>query len=207
MERVLNRTVWHDPRNWFFRAREGEVRDVFWTPGPILDQGSTGSCTGHALAGLLNIKQKDRQFNHEDALGFYALGTYFDPYQGVWPGDDTGSSGIAVAKGATKARVAQAYGHVFGIDHFLRALSVGPLLVGSEWYDGMFDPASDGTVAVHGNYVGGHEYVAIGYDTASEKVWFQNSWGQGWGDGGLFKMNKDDLAFLLGRQGDATQVL
>jgi hypothetical protein len=65
-------------------------------------------------------------------------------------------------------------------------------------------PAADGLVHVSGAVAGGHEYECIGYDTATDRWEFVNSWGTSWGKAGHFFYTSATFARLLSEQGDAT---
>jgi hypothetical protein len=214
-ERVLDRTVWHDPASRLpaYRAGTGRLRTVTWTHrGPILDQGNLGGCTGYAIVNALNsgLLRNDLDargygvFGAREADGAYAIATTIDPYPGSWPGRDTGSSGLAVCKGLRRAGVLIGYRHAFGADHALGALSGGPVIVGTNWYTSMFEPTDTGRFEISGKVEGGHEYALIGIDAESQEVLAVNSWGEHWGASGYFRLRWDQLERLLSEDGDCT---
>lgn len=110
----LGRLVRHDPRSRAYPAAAAPVlRSVTWRRyGATLDQGDTSSCTGHAMAHAVNTrpthKTGTRLLTHQDALRLYSAATHLDPWPDTYPPDDTGSSGLAVAKAARDA------GHISG---------------------------------------------------------------------------------------------
>jgi hypothetical protein len=201
----LGRLVSHDPRSLAFPAPSAPIRKAVTHRhyGLILDQGQLGSCTGNAMAQALMtapLHQKGRTLTEKDAVSIYSAATVIDGAPGQYPPDDTGSSGLAVAKVAKSRGLITGYTHAFGLDHALGALQLSPLLVGVNWHEAMFTPDAQGFVHPDGNVAGGHEFVCIG-DTGSHLV-FLNSWGKSWGRNGRFFMTYADFGTLLNEQGD-----
>jgi hypothetical protein len=205
-----NHTAQKDERDGEYQAFRvaGPRRSIRWLRrGPALSQ-RYGSCTGHSLAGWLNTHPgggaDGRFYTDEDAEQFYSWGTRVDGIRGVWPPDDTGSTGKAVCKGARNHRAIAGWTHAFGIDHALDALQLGPVMVGTLWLDGMFTPDHQGVVRPTGDVAGGHEYLADEYIADPGVVGFQNSWSGDWGVDGRFYMTVSDFAALLDDGGDVT---
>lgn len=175
--------------------------------GPVLDQGRVGACTGYAMAHALNTRPnhvaREKMLTSSDALALYGLATQLDPWPGTYPEEDTGSSGLAVAKAAVQLGHIREYRWAFGFDQFLGALMEGPVLVGTIWKNDMFWPTSRGFVRPTGNEAGGHEYLAVGMDLKHRYLTFQNSWSTLWGVKGRFYMTFDDFKSLLDADGDA----
>lgn len=223
----LGRLQRHDPRSLAFPTPAAAPRTVRWRHhGPVLDQGhwfnpylqqevSLGSCTGNALAQLLNTapfhKPRTKYRTEDDAvLRYYSPGTQRDPFPGWYDpqanADDTGSSGLGVCQAAKAAGDIAGYTHAFGLDHALGALANGPVLFGTIWTEnGMFKPDSNGFVHPSGSVVGGHEYLVFGANLRGQYLWALNSWGARWGLSGRFKIGFTDAATLLDQGGDVTQ--
>ena len=207
----FGRLVQHDPRSREFAAA-GPVtkRSVVWGHhAPVLDQGNLGSCTGNATAQLINtdpfIKSRTHGYlTEQDAVAIYSLGTKLDGMQGTYPPDDTGSSGLGVAKAGVKLGYFTAYKHAFGFDHFTAVLQTQPVIVGTNWYSAMMNPDSHGFVYPKGQVEGGHEYLALGVNYEQQFVTFLNSWGDGWSKQGRFFMSFASVKQLLAEQGDVT---
>lgn len=217
MAYALGRIVHHDPRSLDHPAPRGPVRTAFHRHvGPALDQGELGSCTGNAMAQVLMTEplvRPGRTLVEADAVALYHAATLLDDVPGAYPPDDTGSSGLAVAKAAQRAGYISAYQHAFGIDHARQAIGASPFIVGTDWYEAMFTPAADGTVAIGGEVAGGHEYLCLGVDVEAGRWLFLNSWGPAWGvvapqagveGGGAFWMADATFARLLAADGDVT---
>src|SRR5215207_8347274 len=80
----------------------------------------------------------------------------------------------------------------------------GPVMMGSNWYSGMFRPDANGFLVTTGYVAGGHEYLLNG-KVQYEDGWVEmdNSWGADWGDGGRAKLDFQVLERLLAEDGDA----
>lgn len=216
----LGRHVDHDPRSrWFLYPTAGvQLRSVEHTRFiPILDQGQVGSCTGNAGVGALGTDplftgvhalpgRAAYSLDEDGAVALYSDAELIDG-DGPYPPRDNGSSGLSIAKALLAAGMIPGYQHTFSLQDALLALTETPILIGSEWYDSMFTPDSDGRVRLGGKLVGGHEYVARQLDVATERVWCDNSWGLSFGQAGRFYLTFTDLGVLLDRQGDVTVLL
>lgn len=200
----------HDPKSRNFAAPAATVTTKSWQHyGGVLDQGQLGSCTGNAMAQALNTKPLHRAYSayltEADAVALYSLATTLDPFPGAYPPEDTGSDGLSVAKAARQQGRIGSYVHGFGLQHTLEALMAGPVLLGTPWYEGMFNPTTQGFVTISGRVAGGHEYLLLGVNAYQKYVTCLNSWGNGWGLRGMFRMTYATLSRLLSEDGDATQ--
>jgi hypothetical protein len=204
----LARHVEHDPKSWDFPADTAPITTVTWAhPGPILDQGQVGSCTGNALADCLNtlpLYKSGPFVDEKAAIAIYSWATHHDGIPGTYPKEDTGSSGIAACKAGKHLGLLKGYKHAFGIEHTLGALMLQPVMIGIPWYTGMFDPDGDGFLNVTGKVEGGHEIAIIGCDSLNQSVTVLNSWGSSWGINGFALLRWSDLERLLAEQGDCT---
>ena len=206
----LGRVVQHDPRSFGFPATLGVLKTVTHRHyGGVLDQGSTGSCTGNAAADALNtvpLRNGRRLLTEVDARTLYHEATVLDGFPGTWPPTDTGSSGLAVAKAVVKAGWATGYTHAFGLDQCLAALVLAPVIVGTNWHQDMFTPDTAGYLHPTGAVVGGHEYALIGLDVARKRVTMLNSWSASWGRNGRAHITFADLGTLLADSGDVVSL-
>lgn len=207
----LGRHVEHDPRSWDYpTAKASALRTVVHKRrcAPF-DQGELGSCTGNAMAGLLMTDpfwRSGRHFTEKTAVKFYEYATRHDNIAGVYPPDDTGSSGLAVAKAARADGYITAFRHAFGLNHALAALVIAPVIIGVNWYSGFDTPDASGHVRIAGDVRGGHEFEIVGLDVDAHTVRACNSWGSSWGVGGYFTFSWDDFDRLLQEQGDVTTI-
>ena len=82
-------------------------------------------------------------------------------------------------------------------------LSFGPVVMGTNWYQGMMNPSKTGFITPSGPVVGGHAWVINGVNLANQTVRMKNSWGRGWGAKGFALLTFVDLARLLREDGEA----
>ncbi|WP_435279360.1 hypothetical protein [Streptomyces sp. 1222.5] len=219
----LGRHVEHDPRSLAYAHAvlpRSAIKSVDWTRrAPIFDQGSLGSCTGNAAAGLIATDCAGRSgltsvtvdghvlpVDEDLAVRVYELATQLDNIDGTYPPDDTGSSGLGAAKALKKLGLASSYKHAFSLDALKTALQAGPVMVGTVWLTSMFEVAPDGFVIVDraSQVAGGHEYVISAYDATRQAFRLDNSWGESWGIRGRAWYSQTDLAWLLSQDGDVT---
>jgi hypothetical protein len=204
----LGRHVRHDPRSWNYPAPMAPkvVSILHKRHGlPFRQSKKLGCCTGNAVAGLLMTDpfyRRGRNLTERHAVDLYSRATHLDPFLGVYPHEDTGSSGLAAMKAAHERRWVRTYGHAFGLRQALRALVLHPVVTGVDWYDGFFDPDRNGLIKKKGSKTGGHEFLVVGIDVEEKTVRACNSWGPHWGDGGYFTMTWDLWDFLLHQDGD-----
>jgi hypothetical protein len=207
----LGRKVEHDPmsRAFAFTPRHATtvVTKTWRRYGAVLDQGNLGSCTGNAMVHALNSKplhvKGTTVWKQPTAVMIYSAGTALDEFSGSYPPEDTGSSANGVCKAAINMGLITGYRWAFGFDHALETLMSGPVMIGTNWYDGMFYPNDRGFVSPSGQVAGGHEYLLVGVNTERKHLIFQNSWSDLWGVKGRFYMSYDSLKRLLAEQGDA----
>lgn len=210
----LGRHVNHDPRSKAFahKASGRVLADVHHARMvPVFDQGELGSCTGNAATGALGtvpdwdgVPGAVRVLLDEAyAIGVYSDATKIDPYPGSYPGQDTGSDGLSVAKVLKNRGLISRYTHALSLADALDALQDGPVITGVAWHTGMDNPVA-GLVSITGAVRGGHEFVADEYIAGTKMVGFTNSWGTGYGLDGRFYMHQDDWGQLLADDGDVT---
>lgn len=217
----LGRHIEHDPRSrdFAFKAKLTPKATLAAVThrryGIIFDQGQIGSCTGNAGGGAHNTVPIYRTGGHTitepGALDLYELATIIDGFDGHYPDEDTGSSGLAVAKAMRQEGMIGSYKHAFGIDAALAALQLGPVITGIPWYEGFDSPSASGLVEIGGQVRGGHEIVARGYEPAASPddamILLDNSWGTSYGDNGHFYWTVGTWKRLLAEDGDVTILL
>lgn len=210
----LGRLIEHDERSRQFPARAiTKIRPVIWRKhGPVLDQGpDLGSCTGNTAAHAMNSAPYREQLRRmgrpllrqEDAVSIYTDATILDQFPGTYPPEDTGSSGLAVAKVLRNRGMIEGYSHAFSPEQARGALQLGPCMFGTWWHESMFTPDAEGYAHPDGRKVGGHEVLLIG-DNARNRITVLNSWGKGWGKAGRFYLTYQDFADLMLDDGDVT---
>lgn len=199
----LDRLVQFDERSRQFPIRalipdKAKPRSFTWSCPVQLDQGQEGACTGFGVAqegAARPVKVKD--VTDAVAQEIYHRARQLDE----WPGEDyEGSSVIAAVKAAQEKGWYPEYRWAFGLDDALLALSYhGPVVIGINWYSGMFTPDSDNTIHVTGDIEGGHCTLLNKINVKKKRVGIHNSWG---GDCNA-ELSWDDLDRLLHEQGEA----
>lgn len=216
---ALGRLVDHDERSRSFTIQyetPASYKHVDWDDdAPISNQGQVGACTGFTALDVMNNHLFAGNRKHATGsaallpnakgLDFYHQATLKDGIPGnTYPGVDGGSSGLGAVKGLKAEKFVLNYTHGFSMDDFLTALQHQPVMVGTSWTKGMFDPDKNGLIRPTGSDEGGHEYGAFGYDPATTLIKWRNHWTPEWGVNGRFYMLANDFAKLLAQQGDVT---
>lgn len=206
----LGRHVEHDEQSKSFRVARHvtALHTVLWKRrSPILNQLEIGRCTGNALAGVLGTEPFYRpSLLVDEALAdkLYRLATRLDNIPGIYPPDDTGSSGLAVCKAGKKLGLIAGYAHAFSIEDTIAALQRGPVIGGFNWYAGFDKPDANALISIAGAIRGGHEWEINGYDVDTKLFSCLQSWGLRFGHRGVFRMHATTLQQLLREEGDVT---
>ena len=206
----LGRHVEHDARSFAYGVDllgNTDTHTIYWTRhSPILDQGNLGSCTGNAMTGALGcdplLRDDPAQYNEDYAVKLYEEATRLDAFPGEYPPDDTGSSGLAVAKAAKRFGKISIYHHAFTKLGILHALQHGPVIIGINWYEGFDTPDSDGVISIAGEVRGGHEVLIRGWDMDAGLLHGDNSWSSRWGANGSFSMTLETWLRLRAERAD-----
>jgi hypothetical protein len=209
-ERTLDWTQHHDPRSaehtyTAYGRRPAKYDRVL---GPVLDQGQVGACTGFGSTAALSSRHP-RLATNEHAMAVYELASSRDDFAGDWPTADNGSSVNAAMKALRDIHRVRSWDWIAApdvqndgpaaVDHAMDAIAnVGPCVIGSPWYESMFDPAADGSLTIDTTekLEGGHCFCLYGYE--SGYVLMRNSWGVQWGTAGDAMIPRDGLAALVG---------
>ena len=182
--------------------------DIVWTKTqPTLDQGNYGTCTGNGAAQYGNTEPVLDAYTEKDARAIYYEITVLDgdPDDPDKPGGGQAGGTIRSAAQAlqNRKRIAN-YAFAKSTDEMIAWLRAkGPMIVGTNWTDDMFDPDAQGVIRPTGQVAGGHCYVLVGVNAAGDEFTFLNSWGSSWGiNGGYFKMAVADFAELFAQDGE-----
>jgi hypothetical protein len=198
----LGRHVEHDPRSRAFGVSRVEpLKNTKWKRHcDPFDQGDLGQCTAETGIGILMTEpffNPNRILSQKDCTQLYSEATKLDKIPGFFPPDDTGSSGLAVAKAMHKRGWLRAYHHAFTLH--------GPGMLGIPWYEGFDEPFGPGAeLRIAGSVRGGHEIEVSEIDVSRQLIRGPNSWGTGWGDMGYYSMSFETVDRLLHEQGDYT---
>jgi hypothetical protein len=164
--------------------------DKTWSfSGSPLDQGDTGTCTGHAAVHFIHAAP----ISHKTFLNpfdVYRLGVTLDEYD-----DNDGDANLPDAEcqaggsGTGVMKALKQLGHLEGFlwaqrfeDGITWCLTRGPVCVGTNWYGSMFDPTPEGFVKITAGagIAGGHEWLIRGADKKRAVALAVNSWGPKW---------------------------
>lgn len=210
----LGRLVQFDERSRNFPVREvlaePAYRSASWDVGEWLDQGTEGACVGFAwthelIAIPIPIGGLDNQWAREI---IYWEAQRIDPWPGgAYPGASPfyeGTSVLAGVKVCANLGFINEYRWAFGLDDVRLTLgNFGPLVLGLNWYEGMFDTDQSGFITPTGRNAGGHAILAVSVNEEERWVRLHNSWGKSWGIDGTCRIRFDDLDRLLREQGEA----
>lgn len=222
----------HDPRSLDYPVRASlpdQVEPVpkTWQPGAVLDQdrasGDPASydesgCVGHGWTADLIGSPRPDPYTDSARGHSYAVGVYQEA-KDIWDewsgGDYQGTSVLAGARCVQSRGFIEGYRWCLSIEDVRdTVVAHGPVVIGVEWLDGMFQPRASGLLEVTGSVAGGHCLWVYGYHpsmritgepyTARYEVFkVRNSWGPYWGRGGSCYVTAADMETLLTDTGEA----
>ena len=210
---IMDRKVHFDDasRNFPVRRQLGEsqpLRKRVWKPGlSPLDQGEEGRCVIFGWGGELAASPHRYTINNKWCRQHWPLVQAKDREMGnVWT---DGASVLAGAKVMSMLGNVTSYHWGFGIDDVLQNLSRrGPVVLGINWYAGMYETDELGLVRTEGKLVGGHCILANGIWPKhplfkEDVVVWTNSWGSSYGINGRGFIPVESLDRLLKEDGEA----
>lgn len=188
----------------------------------VNDQGSEGSCTGHALAAaaeLLYWRKLGRPPDLSERWAYEKARVHDE-----WPGTDYEGSSIRGAvkgwlkegicderhwpyrpgkPGAPKAKAAEnalthplaKYERCLGLDNIRHAIHHrGVVLAGATIHQGWQEAVGEEVIpfAPGKKALGGHAFALVGYDDRAGHFWVKNSWGTDWGKDGFAGLTYQD---------------
>jgi hypothetical protein len=208
--------LWKDPRSRSYGVRRiltAERRQkTVWLPSQRsflpLDQGSEGECVGFGWSGELQVPPIEIPVHNQFARNFYAGARQIDREEGRFF-NESGATVLAGAKLAKKMGWISEYAWCFGMEDLKDTVCTrGPVVLGINWYAGMYSTDTQGLIWVNGELAGGHCILCVGYEPNhpqfGEGFWLLNSWGKTWGLNGLgFLRDNDMRRLLVTEQGEA----
>lgn len=184
-----------DWRYWYDAAWTGDQNGYPWCVAFAWSHLWTGSPVTHPQPGL-------------DPARLYQRAQEIDE----WPGEDyDGTSVRAGAKVLANQGLIAEYRWAWDLDTLIDAvLEKGPAVVGTNWYDGMFDPVwgYDALgerrllLRVTGDIAGGHAWLINGVNIERRTFRMKNSWGLSWGVNGRASITFEDMERLLHEDGE-----
>lgn len=174
------------------------VHAVLWADSDeVLDQGQTGHCTGFSAAQFGNTNPVDDHFTNQDGHDIYYEAKVIDGE----PRAENGSSIHSVAKVLKNRGRVAAYAWATNLNDIKAWVqSKGPVIVGTDWMNDMFNPDANGFITPTGGYAGGHAYNIVGWDD-TDNITFLNSWNKSWGKNGRFFMTATNFQTLVNTSG------
>lgn len=166
------------------------------------DQGNTPQCVGFAWAHWIDdgpVLHAGPKPNTPPSL-IYREAQKIDE----WPGENyAGTSVRAGAKYLQSINKISSYFWAFNLNTLVNTvLNIGPVVVGTNWYQGMFFPDRNGVIRISGRLAGGHAYVINGVDTVKQQFRLKNSWGTRWGIQGRAFISFSDMTRLIREGGE-----
>jgi hypothetical protein len=215
-DRRLDRIPQFDARSLNFPVRTlipqaYPPRSYTWSVPVNLNQGAEGACVGFGFAHELAARPASvpGMTNDFARQKIYWRAQQLDPWAGgAYPNANPFYEGTSVLAGAQvctkELKLYGAYHWAFSLDDVIMALGYkGPVVLGVNWYEGMWDTDALGFIRVRGALVGGHCILAHAVDLRNKRVSLFNSWGKNWGIGGKAWISFADLDRLLKEQGEA----
>jgi hypothetical protein len=169
------------------------------------NQGASSTCVGHGWGHWLEDGPHSQPGKAPvvDPYWLYHNAQLVDEWQGEEPTYE-GTSVRAGAKVLQGIGFIDSYHWAFDLDTVVHAvLEAGPVVVGTDWYDGFFTPDSRGLIEPTGAVAGGHCWVVNGVNTKTRMARGKQSWGRQWGRSGYFYLSFDTLAQLIADAGEA----
>ena len=198
-----------DPRslNYTVRKQVGpnlRTRTCMWKRSLWLDQGQEGACTGFGFSHVLGTTP--RKYVKQTIDDAFARHRYERAKQcDEWPGEDyDGSSVLGAMQAGKQDGLVSAYSWCTTMDEIKHAVSyLGPIEIGIDWYESMFDVDSEGFVRIGSSQIaGGHAIQVGGIDVTKGAFRLDNSWGKDWGRNGSAWITFTDMEQLLHQQGE-----
>jgi hypothetical protein len=189
-------------RNFPARAlfREAPVQSIIWLCNGWLDQLDEPECVGFSWAHDIIAEPIAIPVTADYARFVYRECRMIDGF----PPGTQGTSVLAGAKIMLREGWMDEYRWAFGVEDVRQSLlSIGPVVLGINWYEGMLATDWRGFIHPTGWNVGGHAILCIGYDAELDAFLLHNSWGRSWGQTGRAWISRANLDRLLREDGEA----
>jgi hypothetical protein len=166
----------------------------------VLDQGQTSHCVGFGGAQWGNTDPVDDKYTNADGDKIYYECKVIDGE----PNQEDGSTVHSLATCLQNRGRLNVYAWASTTDAITQFLSTqGSVIVGTDWYNDMFNPDANGFIAPTGGVAGGHCFLLDEYDPTQEAYGILNSWSSSWGKNGRAYIKIADFNTLLQSNGEA----
>lgn len=178
-----------------------------WTVSTILDQGATPHCVGFSGWNYLAGSPVRNKPAFKPAF-LYGEAQLADE----WPGTDyDGTSVRGLFKVLKKLEFVTEYLWAEDAQTVVaHLLTAGPVVMGTDWFQGMDKPGPKTYLWPDGEMLGGHAWLATGADKLRKNpdgtmgaIRMVNSWGKSWGEKGRAWVSFDSLDKLVKGFGEA----
>jgi len=179
-----------------------KITPVQYVDYASLDQGHTGHCVGFGCSGLLaSTPVPVAGVTNDSAHALYYKCKALD-------GEPGAEDGSTVRTGAKALQQAGRIGVYFFASSINEAAAYvdehGPIVLGIDWFDGMFTPDASGIITPGDTAAaGGHCILWYGISVDSKYAVLRNSWGPSWGIKGDCKISIEDLNLIFSNNGEA----
>lgn len=207
MQYGLGRLPALDPRDRIYSVtpllRKTDKTKQFWADQTWWgNQGSTSECVAYAWSHWL----VDGPVLHSPMPVLDPDQLYHEAQQNdEWDGENyDGTSVRAGAKVLQNHGLISSYHWAFTLDEIINTvLTLGPVVMGTDWYDSMFGVDSRGIITVSGGIAGGHAWEINGVSLETNLFRAKQSWGQDWGIKGHFYIHFSEFEKLLNNMAEA----
>jgi hypothetical protein len=176
------------------------VTEKAWEfPSLPLDQDDTNHCCGYSMANFCINIPVHADYTNDDGHKFYYICKEIDGE----PKDEEGSTIRSVAKALKQVDRIGTYAFapdLASIKWWL--LNRSPVIIGTIWTTGMFEPDENNIIYPSGDVVGGHAYL-INEWRKDNYIGIQNSWGTRWGKNGKAYISASNFEKIFRSGGEA----
>lgn len=139
-----------------------------WPNNELRDQGQTGHCVGFSginWGNTIGTDGVDDYFTNDDGHTLY----YECKVKDGEPEQENGSTVRSLMQALQDRGRVTNYASARSIASIAEfVLNLGPVCVGTPWYEGMFNPDALGILHLDGDVKGGHAWLLVGYGTRAE---------------------------------------